>query len=363
MPNNCHFTNKFLGAAYSKCNWKRTVNYQIPVYIHNFKNYDSQFILQGLKYASNQQSISGIPYNKKKIRMLEIDKILFVDSIAMLTASLDVLVSTLKKSGHQFLLLDKHPFFKTASIIKDKILQKGVYPYEWASSIAKLERTQLFPPHEAFHSMLKEENIMEQDYNRGKEFFSYFQCKNMLDYCHLYCRLDTILLGEVMTTFRQQMFKHFELDCTVYISFPQLAFDCCLKILSEPIELMHDPDMVLMIEQNVVRGGVSFIGERHVRTPNNTNTTNNTNIEDKLQNHLFYNDANNPYSVGQSSPMPFGSYEWCTKEEIEQIKDNFHNIDIDCEQGYILEVDMCMIMSSLLLVCGYCNVRRLSISK
>ena len=88
----CHYTNKFLGAAHSKCNWERTVNYQIPVYIHNFKNYDSQFILQGLKYVSEEQPISGIPYNEKKFRTLEIGKILFVDSIAMLTASLDVLV-------------------------------------------------------------------------------------------------------------------------------------------------------------------------------------------------------------------------------------------------------------------------------
>ena len=257
----------------------------------------------------------------------------------MLTASLDVLVSTIKKSGHQFPLLDKHPFFKTALSIKDKILQKGVYPYEWASSITKLKETKSFPPHAAFYSKLKEENIMEQDYNRGKEIFTYFQCKNMLDYCHIYCRLDTILLGEVMSTFRQQMFKHFELDCTAYISFPQLAFDCCLKTLSEPVEQIHDPDMVLMIEQNV-RGGVSFIGERHVRTPNYTKTSDNTNIEDKQQNHLFYIDANNLYSVGQSSPMPFGSYEWCTTEEIEQIKTNINNIDIDSKEGYILEVDI-----------------------
>ena len=95
--------------------------------------------------------------------------------------------------------------------------------------------------------------------------------------------------------------------------------------------------MVLMIEQNV-RGGVSFIGERHVRTSNYTKTTNNTNIEDKLQNQLFCIDANNLYSVDQSSPIPFGSYEWCTKEEIEQIIAYIHNID--CEQGYILEVDL-----------------------
>ena len=69
-----------------------------------------------------------------------------------------------------------------------------------------------------------------------------------------------------MTTFHQQMFKLFELDCTAYISFPPLAFDCCLKTFSEQIGLMHDPDMVLMIEQNV-RRGVSFVGEKHVRTP------------------------------------------------------------------------------------------------
>ena len=69
-------------------------------------------------------------------------------------------------------------------------------------------------------------------------------------------------------------------------------------------------------------------------------TTDDTNIEDKLQNHLFYIDTNNLYSVGQSSPMPLGSYEWCTKEEIEQIKANIPNIDIDCEQEFILEVDM-----------------------
>ena len=104
VRDHCHYTNKFLGAAHSKCNWKRTVKYEIPVYIHNFKNYDSQFVLQGLKYVSNQ-AITGIPYNEKKFRTLDIGRICFVDSIAMLTASLDVLVTTLKKSGHQF------PFF------------------------------------------------------------------------------------------------------------------------------------------------------------------------------------------------------------------------------------------------------------
>ncbi len=339
VRDHCHYSNIFLGAAHANCNWKRVANRRIPIYIHNFKNYDSQFILQGLKYVSNKQDIHGIPYNEKKFRTLTIGQITFVDSIAMLTASLDALVSTLKKSGHTFPLLDKHPFFKSAGGFKGDLLQKGIYPYEWASSIRKLKTTKIFPSHNDFYSILKQENVTQEDYCRGLAVFKNFKCENMLDYCHLYCRLDTILLAEVMIAFRKQMYNHFELDCTAYISFPQLAFDCCLKTLTSPIQLMHDPDMILMMEQNI-RGGVSFINERHVRTPNYTKTKENENIDSKIQNHLLYIDANNLYSVGQSSPMPFGSYAWCTDEEIDHISKHIHEIPIDYPQGFILEADL-----------------------
>ncbi len=339
VRDHCHYSNKYLGAAHSDCNWKRVSSRYIPIYIHNFKNYDSQFILQGLKYAINNQIIRGIPYNEKKFRTLRVGKITFVDSIAMLTGSLDTLVSTLKKSNYTFPLLDKHPFFKEYSHSKKYLLQKGIYPYEWASSIEKLKTTHTFPPHNAFYSTLRQENVSMPDYKHGLTVFNVFKCKNMLDYCHLYCRLDVVLLAEVMSAFRERMYKHFQLDCTSYISFPQLAFDCCLKTLSEPIELMHDPDMVLLIEQNI-RGGVSFINERHVRTPNYTTTANFQDVDDKIQNHLFYIDANNLYSVGQSSPMPFGSYAWCTNQEIEEITKNLMNFKIDSQFGFIFEVDL-----------------------
>ena len=339
VRDHCHYSNKYLGAAHSNCNWRRTVNRHIPIYIHNFKNYDSQFILQGLKYAFDKHSIKGIPYNEKKFRTLEIGRITFVDSLAMLTAPLDTLVGTLKKSTHTFPLIDKHPLFKTVPNLKAKLLQKGVYPYEWAESIDKLQSTHNFPPHQAFYSLLRQENISTDEYQHGLTVFNSFQCKNMLDYCHLYCRLDTILLAEVMTAFRQRMFEHFQLDCTAYISFPQLAFDCCLKTFSDPIQLMSDPDMILMVEQNI-RGGVSFINERHARTKNYTKTGKGQKLEDKIQNHLFYIDANNLYSVGQSSPMPFGSYAWCTDAEIKHIVEHIHEIEIDYHQGFILEVDL-----------------------
>ena len=51
----------------------------------------------------------------------------------------------------------------------------------------------------------------------------------MIDYCHLYCRLDTVLLLEIITEFRKSVFEEFGLDCRKYISAPQLAFDALLK--------------------------------------------------------------------------------------------------------------------------------------
>ena len=57
----------------------------------------------------------------------------------------------------------------------------------------------------------------------------------------------------------------FNLDCTQYISTPQLAFDCMLAGLDEPIELMFDPEMIALCEKKNIRGGVSFVNERHVQ--------------------------------------------------------------------------------------------------
>jgi hypothetical protein len=41
--------------------------------------------------------------------------------------------------------------------------QKGFFPYEWMTSLDKLNVSQL-PPHEAFYSTLKNENISAEDY-------------------------------------------------------------------------------------------------------------------------------------------------------------------------------------------------------
>ena len=40
-----HITGHFLGAAHNICNLNQPVKYQIPVYFHNFRGYDSHLIV------------------------------------------------------------------------------------------------------------------------------------------------------------------------------------------------------------------------------------------------------------------------------------------------------------------------------
>ena len=162
------------------------------------------------------------------------------------------------------------------------LLRKGVYPYEWAESIKKLKETHSFPCRDAFFSSLTQDTISPADYEHGLGMFNYFGCRNMLDYCELYCLLDTVLLLEVISSFREVIKNEFDLDSSHYISVPQLAFDCMLSTIDEPFQPMSDPEMILMCEQNIW-GGVSFVNERHVNLSNYDRED-----EDKVQDHLLY---------------------------------------------------------------------------
>ena len=58
--------------------------------------------------------------------------------------------------------------------------------------------------------------------------------------------------------------NHYELDPAWYFSAPGLAWESTLKITKVPLELLSDPDMLLMIESGI-RGGIATISHRHAK--------------------------------------------------------------------------------------------------
>ena len=86
--------------------------------------------------------------------------------------------------------------------------------------------------------------------------------KPFRDYHDLYLKTDVLLLADVFENFRGVCMSNYKLDPAWYYTAPGLAWDATLKITKVELELLRDPDMLIMIE-NGIRGGISTISTRH----------------------------------------------------------------------------------------------------
>ena len=78
--------------------------------------------------------------------------------------------------------------FHNTKVIFDNVellTRKGVYPYDYVSSIERLSETQL-PPKSEFYSKLNDEDISDSDYQHALNVWNTFQCKPIRDYHNLY---------------------------------------------------------------------------------------------------------------------------------------------------------------------------------
>ena len=80
--------------------------------------------------------------------------------------------------------------------------------------------------------------------------------KNLGEYHDLYLITGIILPSNVFKAFRSTCLKHYSLDMAHSYMSPGLAWQTCLKKTSIWLELLTNPDMLLMFEQGI-RGGIT----------------------------------------------------------------------------------------------------------
>lgn len=227
--------------------------------------------------------LSILPYNGENFRTISMNRYLFLDSLSFLQSSLSNLTETLKNSGHAYNILKQSTLVrhkKKRGFSKEKldmVLQKGIYPYSYCTSVRQMKKTTKLPPIKAFYSHLTEETVSKSEYQFAKKVWKKYKCSNLIDYCLVYCRTDTLLLAEVVQKFRSTMHDFTGLDPSYYISLPSFAWDSMLKLTNQTLECFTDIDMCLFTESGI-RGGLSFIGERYCKADE--------------QKKIFYIDAN-----------------------------------------------------------------------
>ena len=153
------------------------------------------------------------------------------------------------------------------------------------------------------------------------------------EYHDLYLKTDVLLLANVLENFRNVCMKNYELDPVWYYTTPGLSQDACLKMTGVQLELLSDPDMLLMIEQGI-RGGVSMISKRYAKT-NNKYMGEKFN-PNKKSIFILYLDAHNLYGWAMSLPLPVGGFKWMNEKGLK----NWREFSDQKGRGCILEVDL-----------------------
>ena len=347
VRDHCHFTGRYRGPAHNKCNLKYRKPKNISVFFHNLSGYDSHLFIKKLGTPDKNENIDCIPNNEEKYisfsktivtgqytsKKGEVKnktfKIVFKDSLKFLASSLEALVNNLTKEDFKNL----HKYFtpKQAEILK----QKGFYPYEYMDSEEKFNDTKP-PPREAFYSKLSGKGISNKNYNRVLNVWNTFNMKIFKEYHELYNITDVLLLADVFENFRDLCLKIYELDPVYYFTAPGLAWDACLKVTGVQLELLSDPNMLLMFEKGI-RGGISIISNRYGKANNKyLRKGYNKNLPSK---YLMYLDANNLYGCAMSEKLPTHGFKWLSGGEMKKLFNN-RVIQVWEKIPCILEVDL-----------------------
>ena len=168
---------------------------KICFFSFSLTGYDGHFILKTIGEMDGILSLDALPDNTEKMRMIKFNNFIMLDSCSFMQASLFELVQDLKKGskvggskrGHKFEILEQIDLHHGKPYLKEFLLKKGTYPYEYAKSLEILQETKQIPDIKHFYSSLTNSNITEEEHELAKTVFDEFKCQNMVDYTELYC--------------------------------------------------------------------------------------------------------------------------------------------------------------------------------
>ena len=175
-------------------------------------------------------------------------------------------------------------------------------------------------------------NVSEGDYEHAQRVWKEFRIHNLEDYHNLYLRTDVIPLANVFEAFRDTCLEHYSLNPAHFCTSPGLAWKACLRKTRVRLELLTNPDMLLMFERGI-RGGITQ-AVHHYASADNPYMGDRYNPREESS-YLQYLDENNLYGWAMSQSLPTGRFGWVS------IKPNeIGELAARTDKGYLLEVNV-----------------------
>ena len=194
-------------------------------------------------------------------------KIIFLDSLQFMKASLAELADNLEDADYKH-LLSEFPADKLHLLKK-----KDTFPYEWIDDYKKIPYPR-HPPRSAYYSRLHSNTRKEDDketadekYNHSKNVWQTFNFKTVRDLHDHYLRKDVLLLADIFQKFINTCMKYYNLDPNHYFSAPGLSWDAMLKMTKIQLEKISDPDKHIFIESGM-KGGICYAAKKYSKANN-----------------------------------------------------------------------------------------------
>ena len=378
-----HNTGAFRNVCCFRCNIQMEERNSCNIYIHNLAGFDSHLLIS--EYCSSiKTELKAIPINSQKSKILQFGSFYnILDSLSFQPQSLSNLTETLKNEkiskNQKFSIIEKTPELcwtngKFDQEKYDLCLQKAGFPYKMATSINDLKKITIFPDKKHFKSDLSGDDIDNQTYENGKKMFVLNKFNNMLEYYMWYCKLDTVLLAEIMVDFKKRTRESFNLSIDGYWTLSSYALSACLKLTKANIELLTDRTMHDFVESSK-RGGLTLAIQRFASSSEgddilkknfthliNDKLLNASQSKENLKKFIFDFDFNNLYGSVQTMNMPHHSFKWASPELCKELEnyyyvkssqvangekletwEDFHGINKKLKKGekeeYFLEID------------------------
>ena len=243
---------------------------------HNLQGYDSHLFIKQLAKVSGD--LSCIPSTEEKYisfsKKIKVDEYFYIKMGKLLPKKFEIrFIDSLKflQTSHANLVSNLQPtvFNNLNRVIKSNtslLTRKGVYAYDYVTSINKLKETKL-PSKEDFYSKLYDEEVSEEDFQHAINVWYTFNRQTLQDHHDLYLKTDVLLLADVFENFRKTCLKHYKVDPCHYYTAPGLTWDAYLKETKQNIQLLKDYDMLMMFERGI-RGGITHISKRYASANN-----------------------------------------------------------------------------------------------
>ncbi|DAC81757.1 TPA_asm: PolB [Dog feces bidnaparvovirus] len=245
--------------------------HHVQIFFHNFRGYDSHFLMRELVTAYNPTYFNGKSMEKMnhiKLRFetkdREDDILEFKDTFNFLSSSLASLCNT----------VDVWKYAPSP--------EKGIFPYDWFDSVEKLG----FPglPDGPWYNKL---TGTFQDHEAAHRRFHELGFKTFRDYHDYYMLLDTQQLADIFENFRTVTHARFGVDPCHFQGSPSLTW--FLAMQQQPIHMIQDEEVYLDVSSQI-RGGVSQAMLRYMKVDERSD--------------IVFLDINSLYSKCMTYPLP-----------------------------------------------------------